>query len=268
MSDLCTLIEYLEYGTKLHISIDFVGDRHNSHCALPTEHTIHCGAICDHFKKEPESFKQCRRCSMTVLKRAARAHHDSAGLCINGVFEYTRPIRLDGKPVCVLRIGNILTPAGEARLRDRTEDTPLPLDTMEKDYTLDRCREMADLIEDYIGHLLEKYPEEPTGESPLIRNIRQYIRANAPYDITVASVARLFSYNEAYLGRLFHRETGCSLREYINRERIRIAKRLLQTDSPVTAVAQLSGYNSIAYFNRVFKAYTGQTPSAYRAAQK
>ncbi len=263
-SELYSLIQNLEYGTGLHIAIDFLGNRRNSHCAIPQEHTIHYGVMCDHFKNDPESFKKCRHCSMTVLNRVVRTRRILAGMCINGIYEYTRPILIDGKLVCVVRIGNILTDEGEKRLREKADGAVLPFDQMEWDYPYERCQQLGDLIEGYIGMLFEKYPEEPSEQGSLILNIKQYIKANLPYDMTVASVSRLFGYNEAYLGRLFKQQVGCSVREYINRQRIRLAQKLLLTNISVTAVAQQAGYNNVAYFNRVFKTAIGQTPSGYR----
>jgi AraC-like DNA-binding protein len=58
--------------------------------------------------------------------------------------------------------------------------------------------------------------------------------------------------------------------DFINTYRIEAAKKILEdpdkADWKILAIAYETGYNNKATFNRVFKKYTGYTPSAYRAA--
>lgn len=66
------------------------------------------------------------------------------------------------------------------------------------------------------------------------------------------------------INRCFHQ----NFQEYINGFRVREAKRLLSStehsDLPVSEIARLSGFNSKATFNRLFKSLESITPTAYR----
>lgn len=54
-------------------------------------------------------------------------------------------------------------------------------------------------------------------------------------------------------------------KRYRDQVRLKRAEKLLkETDKKITDIAYLSGYQSIATFNRMFKQETGQTPSGYR----
>ena len=54
-------------------------------------------------------------------------------------------------------------------------------------------------------------------------------------------------------------------KKYRDQIRLKKAEELLKkTDKKITDIAYLSGYQSIATFNRMFKQETGQTPSEYR----
>ena len=71
--------------------------------------------------------------------------------------------------------------------------------------------------------------------------------------------------NPSYLSRLFKEETGISLTEYINQQRIRAAKNYLQLDTTtITEVAFMVGYNDVNYFIKRFKKIVGLTPTQYR----
>ena len=57
--------------------------------------------------------------------------------------------------------------------------------------------------------------------------------------------------------------------DYLNAVRIRHACRLLeQTNLGVSQVSQLTGFNSVVYFDRQFRRFTGQTPTAYTAQHR
>lgn len=71
--------------------------------------------------------------------------------------------------------------------------------------------------------------------------------------------------NKFYFSRYLKEQTGRSFFEHLSRIRLHQAeRRLAGTDLPITDIAYMCGFNSLATFNRIFKTYTGTTPSAYR----
>ncbi|TXT47608.1 MAG: transcriptional regulator [Spirochaetes bacterium] len=71
--------------------------------------------------------------------------------------------------------------------------------------------------------------------------------------------------SEDYLSRIFRKQMGISLWEYLNRLRVGYAVQLLtSTSDPVAEIADHSGFQDQAYFCRVVKRLTGKTPSAIR----
>jgi len=77
---------------------------------------------------------------------------------------------------------------------------------------------------------------------------------------------------KAYLSRnLFFRwfkeQSGLSPLEYINIERVKLAKQLLADPrNSIQAAAMYSGFNDVSYFVRVFKKIEGTTPKAFQSA--
>jgi two-component system response regulator YesN len=79
--------------------------------------------------------------------------------------------------------------------------------------------------------------------------------------------ARKLGISAGYLGRIYKGETGHSLIEYINIVRIEEAKALLQEKSiSIKEVSRKTGYASTQHFHRVFKKYTGFSPSYYKTS--
>lgn len=96
-----------------------------------------------------------------------------------------------------------------------------------------------------------------------------YIDRNLTEDIHLEEVARQAAMSSAYFSTLFKKLNGMTLWEYVQSRRIELAaEKLLNTDRNVAEIAMECGYNSISNFNRSFKAVTGQTPVAYRKANR
>lgn len=71
--------------------------------------------------------------------------------------------------------------------------------------------------------------------------------------------------SEDYLSRIFHRQMGIPLWEYLNRLRIGYAIELLKSSAEsVSEIASRAGFRDQAYFCRVFRRITGATPGAVR----
>ena len=104
------------------------------------------------------------------------------------------------------------------------------------------------------------------GAAEIIRDIEDYVSANiGSKDLTVKSLARRNFMNEDYLSRIFKREKGISLRQYIIGERMKLAVRLLQTPTLKTvAIAEEVGYSNYNHFASTFKKFFGRTPAQYR----
>jgi transcriptional regulator GlxA family with amidase domain len=85
-------------------------------------------------------------------------------------------------------------------------------------------------------------------------------------DVTPRKVARAVAVSERGLRRLFAAEVGISFRVYLARPRLLRAMTLLATTNhSVLRVASEVGYDSATSLSRALRAWTGSTPSEYRA---
>lgn len=265
-SPLYDLIRQIEYGTNLHIGVLFFQNYGNAACELPHHHIIHESPLCDTFKTaRRNSFFRCVRCRNLALEKALTEKQPFGGICVNGIYEYTHPVVIGNEVAAIIFIGNILDrEVGLPKLRARLgEDTHIH--TLEPDFTLEHCQKTAETIDRYIRFLLEKFPDCSPAEKPLIKNIKRYIDENLAFDVDIRRIAAAFHYNPRYLCRLFKKETGISLSDYLAAERLSHAKVLLkETSRTVIEISIEVGFNNVTYFNKLFKAAFGTTPTAYR----
>lgn len=93
-----------------------------------------------------------------------------------------------------------------------------------------------------------------------LSKIRRYIRYNYMMDITASSVAREFGFERSYLYRIFSKEYGIGIKEYIVKTRMEKARELLFDGMGVAECAHVVGYDDEFNFSRMYKKYYGLSP--------
>lgn len=98
-----------------------------------------------------------------------------------------------------------------------------------------------------------------------LSEIINYIHYHYPHPLTLSILSKEFSLSESYIARLFKKELGCTVSEYVNKTRVLVAKTfLLETTMSVAQIAEKTGYTDIYYFSKVFKRIVGISPSKIR----
>lgn len=99
----------------------------------------------------------------------------------------------------------------------------------------------------------------------VVKRARKYILQNLDQPLGREEIAAQVYVSTGYLGRLFKKELGVSLSEYIFTERMKLAAKMLtETNLYITTIALNVGYSNFPYFSTQFKKYSGYTPVEYR----
>ncbi|MCY9661689.1 response regulator [Paenibacillus chondroitinus] len=99
----------------------------------------------------------------------------------------------------------------------------------------------------------------------VIRKATDYIESHYMQQLTLVKIAQVANLSPSYFGYLFKQHTNQSFVNYLNGVRIQKAKALLvEDDIKVYEAAEMVGFISLPYFNRVFKALTDMTPNDFR----
>ena len=103
----------------------------------------------------------------------------------------------------------------------------------------------------------------------LVLKILDYIDNNLYKKITMDELSRVFFFNKDYIMRIFKKELGMTIIDYINRKRIyNSLEELKTTDDMMLKVALKHGYVSQEYFSEIFSKYMGVNPLTYRKFTK
>ncbi|MFS1068650.1 GH39 family glycosyl hydrolase [Enterococcus casseliflavus] len=125
-----------------------------------------------------------------------------------------------------------------------------------------------------IGNLEKHFRKKETMDrkkstTKKIEEIKFYIDNNFQKDIKLADVANNLYLSEQYISRVFSKEVGLSISDYLVQKRLeKVRNELLHTEKSVIEIAYDVGFSNINSFNRIFKKYQGLTPTDYRKEVK
>lgn len=94
--------------------------------------------------------------------------------------------------------------------------------------------------------------------------IYDYIHENYDKKPNVNEIATIVSLSTPAFCRYFKKQTNMTFTDFVNNYRINQAKLFLLKESSITEVCFQVGFESLSYFNKLFKQYVGETPSEFR----
>ncbi|MDQ1912682.1 helix-turn-helix domain-containing protein [Paenibacillus sp. GD4] len=97
------------------------------------------------------------------------------------------------------------------------------------------------------------------------QQLKEYIDLQLERDLSLDDLADYAGYSKQFIGRVFKEQYHCTLAEYMSRQRLELARKLLSEKThSIAEVARMSGFRSVPYFTTKFKQCWGVTPAQYR----
>lgn len=125
-------------------------------------------------------------------------------------------------------------------------------------------------IRDYLELLTEQTAALAAGEKKqkhgfVVEEIKKAIHDGFAGVMDNRKLAEDLKMSSNYIGQVFKKETGKTIKEYLTAVRIEAAKKLLKNSRlMIYEIAFQTGFKDEHYFSSVFKGETGMSPSEYR----
>jgi len=117
------------------------------------------------------------------------------------------------------------------------------------------------------GIVIRQSTDTLASEDPLLSKALHEISKRIGTSFGAHEIAEAMKISRTRLDKLFAEKFARPVGKEIARQRLEKAKRLLSgTDAPMKAIATLCGFCNAGYFTNAFRAATGMTPKAWRAA--
>ncbi|MCC3379096.1 response regulator [Paenibacillus farraposensis] len=98
-----------------------------------------------------------------------------------------------------------------------------------------------------------------------LEEVRHYMDRHFAEPITLEQLAKSFFVSKEYMSKVFKQEYGQNVTDYIVQRRMEQAREwLADKQISIKAVAEMTGYEDVSYFYRVFKKHFGMAPGEMR----
>lgn len=136
-------------------------------------------------------------------------------------------------------------------------------------YKMDSCRTVEEVLSIH-GEMFSFFTQKMTEiknkqlySLPVVQCIA-YINEHLHEPIRLVDLADHVNLNQSYLSKLFGKETGQSLTEFIMTRKIEAAKSMLRYSEYTAAeISEILAFSSQSHFIRVFKKIEGMTPRTF-----
>lgn len=155
----------------------------------------------------------------------------------------------------------ILKPAPYEVIEERLRRVCETVAARRKDIELKRYH-----VEEHFHSDSEASGRSTRSPGEIVRQVEEYISGNlSDSSLQVSDIAEALFLNKDYLNRVFKKDHGISISQYMIQERMKLAALLLESHNcDVSLAAEKAGYNNYPYFASSFKRYYGCTPSQYK----
>ncbi|WP_159884508.1 response regulator transcription factor [Paenibacillus puerhi] len=142
--------------------------------------------------------------------------------------------------------------------------------TIQDDHIEDALRQVSnyneaiDLVKQFSNELF--FEENKDHITDWVDMVEHYICLHYRENLTIAELAERFELNPAYLSRVFKKKKAISPLDLLLKLKIDEAKRMIETNprSLFKDVAIQLGYEDAFHFSKLFKKWTGFTPTEYK----
>jgi ligand-binding sensor protein/AraC-like DNA-binding protein len=275
------------------------------HLGIPI--TAHSGIrpFCHYVRSIADLERLCHKSDSRAGLEAVRINKPYIYLCHCEIVDVAIPIAVDNRYVGALMAGQVRLPLSEANTPLEQTLTPstslaafggsalqqmydeIPILSYEEIQTsarllFDLCHYVVEeamsknmVMEMYERILPQK--KEPTISYPLegqfnckndvLKPAFNHIFSNIGDNFNLKKLADLCYISTSHFSRLFAKETGVSLSDFVARQKIEWSKQLLQkTELSISEISDELGFSDVSYYIKTFKKYENTTPSGFRKA--
>lgn len=138
----------------------------------------------------------------------------------------------------------------------------------------EECKKVSELLElrnravaDLSGRVRKRL--ERKKHSNYVEKCKDYVSRHYKEKIYLQDMADSLGLSSTYLSRLFSKETGMRLQDYINSFRVeRAANLLIYSEESIAYIGEYVNFPSQSYFGKMFRKYKHMTPREYRNMYK
>lgn len=222
--------------------------------------------FCTTIQKTALGANKCLCSDTSILEKCRQNRSFQSHTCHAGLKDAATPIIKNDVIVGYIIMGQIRTSFKTDEVREKLSWMNEDIKKMMGFY--EELPPFSDAQIDSLSNLLSHILFENAIEidyNDFIAFATTYIKDNLSSDLSIPTLCAALHVSKNFLYKSFHENRGCTVNEYINKQRIKQAQKLLrETNEPIYHIATSVGIPNYTYFCRLFKKMTGLSPIAYR----
>ena len=137
---------------------------------------------------------------------------------------------------------------------------------IKKSLVIDNSRELAKtkaILHNHLNAILITLFDtlNPQTQNKYVNSILKFINDNITNTLSLADVCQSVHLSKEYVARVFKKEMGITVTDYIIRQKLDLAKNMLSSDEvSLRDISEKLGYQDYNYFSRLFKKHYGISP--------
>ena len=285
LRDIAAYFDYLHDFHKLFAAFHNASIPLGNHMAALSRYNINSNPYCIYVKSSDTAWTHCIRRQPKVYEKCEEGPF--CGTCYAGMGEYVYPILDDGKVLGFVDVSGYCFDRNRSlsRLRRTAEVYGLSEESLRTLFLKNTKPPLLDegFLKTLISPLCAMFillnrelsavygPAPRPGDtlSNVLSHAVVYLERNYLLPVHAADVAAACHCSTSFISHIFKKNMGMSICDYVNRLRIRDARRLLtDTELSIQRISEIVGYSSSNYMSEVFRALTGMSPRAWRQQKK
>lgn len=267
-------VNFLHEHFGMHITIHSNGSLLTGITAALGELNIHSNPYCIYVKSVPEAWNECvsRQCKVAehLNKNGCQSFF---GSCYAGMGEYIVPVYEENTVYGFISVSGYRGDTEKMRrfgmrhmvdrdIIEKSFEKYLNPNIPEESFVNNIIMPICSML---LLELKRKPPEYYSKKDEVMNDALNYLHRNYSSAISLADVANHCHCSTRTFSRMFVRENGMTVGEYIEKLRMKKALALLtETALPIVEIAFLCGFGSANYFSSRFSRYYGESPAKAR----
>ena len=219
-------------------------------------------SICDYCKRrrmQPEFDELCRATDENAFKMASTTRSQYTYKCHAGLYDSVYPIISDNIVIGYLMIGQFLS-----NENNQPEQFSPEIDKQIKIIPIENIKAVASIMSFCAEYLHLSKTVLPNRISSYAERAKKYVNDHLNSTVTVQDIADALGLSRTSTHNLFRKHFGRSVTEYVNYQKIEMAKKMIVEHFATTDIIRAINISDPNYFYRMFKQYTGMSVSKFK----
>ena len=230
---------------------------------------------CSCIRRSPDCAKSCERSDLLHMKEAKESGEAVLYTCHAGLRETVTPILYDNTLIAFIQTGQFRDARSEEVAKNGLRDvgTLYGIEVAQLSALYEKLPLVSDEKLRAHLHIMDGLVKSFWLDGLITRNrsmlsvkLEQYIEEHITERLCLSKLCEQFFLSRNALYRLFRKEFGTTVNEYILKRRLIRAELLLKSNLSldVAGVSAACGFTDYNYFIRAFKKHVGTTPLQFR----